>query len=134
MLCELRRPKPDRNVVSWFVRAPSSELFLSVLVIGEIRCGIERLRRRGTEHAQRAATLDAWLRDLTREYTERVLPVGSEIADAWGRLNAGRLLPVMDGLLIATAGVHGLSLVTREASRFADLGAPTIDPWLAPGR
>jgi predicted nucleic acid-binding protein len=102
------------------------DLHLSVLVAGEIRRGIELLRPREPD---RAAALDEWLEGLATAYADRLLPVTAEVADAWGRLSAHRPLPVSDGIMLATARVYGLTLVTREARSFADLGVPTLSPW-----
>ena len=102
------------------------DLHLSVLVAGEIRRGIELLRHRETD---RARALDEWLHGLVAAYADRLLPVSAAVADAWGRLSAIRSLPVADGIMLATAEVHGLTLVSREAPSFADLGVPTLSPW-----
>jgi predicted nucleic acid-binding protein len=102
------------------------DLFLSVLVVGEIRAGIERIRRRdGTG----AASLESWLRALVASHEERILPVDQRVAEEWGRLAARRTLSVVDGLLAATALVHGLTLVTRNTRDSAGTGAPVLNPF-----
>jgi hypothetical protein len=126
VLSELRRSRPDPAVVAWFDRTPSSELFLSVLVLGEVQRGIDLLAGR---EPRRATALSGWLGDLADAHADRLLAVTREVALAWGRLAATRPLPVVDGLLLATAEVHGLALVTREAARLADAGVPVLDPW-----
>ena len=103
------------------------DLHLSVLVAGEIRRGVELLRARDP---QRARDLEAWLEGLVDAYEARLLPVSAAVADAWGRLSARRPLPVADGIMLATAEVHGLTLVSREAPSLADLGVPTLNPWV----
>lgn len=107
VLPELRRRNPDPAVLSWFEAVPDDELFLSVLTVGEIRQGVERLR---SEDPVRAAEYDRWLERLRRAFADRVLPVTAEIVEEWGRMNARRTFPVVDGLLGATALVHGLAL------------------------
>lgn len=86
-------------------------MFLSVLVVGEIRRGIENLRRKDPARAQ---VLDTWLGRVVASFDGRILPVTREIAETWGRLSAPDKLPVIDGLLAATAIAHNLILVTRN--------------------
>lgn len=126
VLSEARKPKGDRGVKEWIRLVPGGELYLSVLVLGEIRQGVERLRRRD---ATSAATFDAWLRSLHTEYRERILPVTNEVAEAWGVLNVPDPLPAIDGLLAATALVHGLTLVTRNTADVLRSGVPVHNPF-----
>src|SRR5271166_2926721 len=106
---EGRRCNP--NVSDWYRTVREDEIFLSVLVIGEIRQGIERLRPRS---ARRAHQLEPWLNELLRAFADRILPVDESTAQHWGRINARKALPVIDSLLAATAQAHGLTLVTRN--------------------
>ena len=129
VVSELRRPRPDTGVQAWLGTVASLDLYLSVLAAGEIRRGIELLRPREPGRAER---LDEWLMGLVDRYGDRLLPVSAEVADAWGRLSSLRLLPVADGLMLATAQVYGLTLVSREAAALADLGVPTLSPWGGP--
>lgn len=100
VLSEIRRKSPDVHVATWFASVPASELYLSVLVVGEIRQRIERLARRD---ADQAAIFEQWVEQLVRVYADRIAPVTVEIAEAWGRLNVTEPVPVVDGLLAATA-------------------------------
>ncbi len=129
VVSEIRKPHRDASVAAWFDEVDSSELYLSVLVVGEIRQGIERLRRRRDE--KQADVIDDWVRELKASFADRLLPVSLGVAERWGRLNATRPLPVVDGLLAATALEHDLTLVTRERGGFADCGARLLDPWRA---
>ena len=129
VVSELRRPRPDTGVQAWLGTVASLDLYLSVLAAGEIRRGIELLRPR---EPGRAGRLDEWLMGLVDRYGDRLLPVSAEVADAWGRLSSLRPLPVADGLMLATAQVYGLTLVSREAAALADLGVPTLSPWGGP--
>jgi len=129
-LSEARKPAGDVAVKLWLASVPGMDLYLSVLVVGEIRQGIERLRRR--DPAQ-AAVYEAWLMTLLRDYADRVLPITAEIAQEWGRLNAPDPLPAIDGLLAATARVHGLTLVTRNTADFVRTGVLLLNPF-TPGR
>ena len=126
VVSEIRKPRPDRRVRRWFDEVPGADLYLSVLVLGEIRQGVERLRRRDADAAR---ALDGWLRTLHRSFADRVLPVSAEIADRWGRLNVPDPVPTVDGLLAATALVHDLVLVTRNVADVASIGVAVLDPF-----
>jgi predicted nucleic acid-binding protein len=104
----------------------SHELFLSVLVIGEIRQGIERMRRR--DPAQ-AGAYEAWLSTLLRDYADRVVPVTAEVVEEWGRMNLPDPLPVIDGLLAATAKVEGWTLVTGNTADLVRPGVRLLNPF-----
>jgi toxin FitB len=126
VVSELRRRRPNREVVRWIEDAPTTSLFLSVLVVGEIRQGVERLRSRDSIQA---GLLEEWLEGLRRDFTDRILPVTTPVAEAWGRLVAPAPLPVVDALIAATALVHGLTLVTRDTGALERTGVPLLDPW-----
>jgi predicted nucleic acid-binding protein len=112
VISELRKgDKADRGVLDWFDRVDADELFLSVLVVGEIRRGIERIRRRDPISAQ---SLDGWLTRVRRDFGGRILGVDEDIAEIWGSLGLDQPVPPIDGLLAATALCHGLTLVTRN--------------------
>jgi predicted nucleic acid-binding protein len=125
VVSEIRKPKPAAGLLSWFDTQEPDTLYLSVLVLGEIREGVERLRVRD---AARAQALALWLGDLSAGYADRVLPVDQAVADEWGRLRAIRPLPVIDAFLAATARVHGLTLVTRNVRDFAGLNVLVFNP------
>ena len=126
VVSDLRRPPRARSGLAvWFEAQAPEALFLSVVTIGEIRQGIEQLRRRD---ARQAHMLNGWLLDLTRLYSDRLLAIDAAVCDDWGRLRAIRSVPVVDALLAATARVHGLTLVTRNEADFAGLGVTTINP------
>ena len=127
VVSEIRKPIPNDGVAAWFAETDSADLHLSVLVVGEVRQGIERLRHRGD--GEQAAVYERWLEVLKSEFGDRLLPVTTAVAEGWGVLNADRLLPVVDGLLAATAVVHELTLVTRDESLLAAPGVRTLDPW-----
>jgi toxin FitB len=127
VVSELRKPKANRGVSSWFEGVDSSDLYLSVLVVGEIRQGIERLRQRGDN--DQANVFEGWLTVLKEGFADRVLAVSTSVAEHWGRLNAAQPLPVVDGLLAATAIEHDLTLVTRDSRTLASSGARLLNPW-----
>jgi predicted nucleic acid-binding protein len=130
-ISELVRPKPDPRVVEWMESADESQLYLSVLTLGEIRKGVAEL-----VHGRRRANLEAWLDvELQGRFRERILPIDAAIADQWGQLTAtakrkGKTLPVIDGLLAATALHHNLTLVTRNISDFVIASVPVLNPWV----
>ena len=126
VVSEARRPNGDGRVKGWMAARAPEELHVSALLIGEIRAGIERLRRRDPRQAD---VLDVWLHALQRDYAERVIPITSEIAEEWGRLNVPDPLPVIDGLMAATARVRGLTLVTRNTGDVARTGVRVVNPW-----
>ena len=126
VISEVRRPRPNPGVVQWFDAVADADIRTSVLVIGEIRQGVERLRRRDPAAAE---ALDSWLGDVRSQFTGRLLPVDAPIAERWGALNAHGPLPVVDGLLAATALVHELTLVTRNVADVARTGARTLNPF-----
>ena len=108
VLSELRKGvRCDPHVREWYAGVSESDIYLSVIVLGEIRRGAELLRRRDPVAA---ASLSAWLLALRESLADRLLPVTDEIADRWGQLGVPDALPVADGLLAATALVHDLVL------------------------
>ena len=111
---------------AWRDGVDDQELCLSVLVIGEVRRGIEALRRRDQ---LQAAALDGWFQNLQVMYAPRILPVGVQVADLWGRLQVPNPLPEVDGLLAATAIVHGLTLVTRNFKGVQATGCQCLNPF-----
>lgn len=121
--------KGDRcnpHVAAWYASIDDADIHLSVLALGEIRKGVERVR---PNDRARARTLEAWLSAVTKSFSDRVLPVDQAVADEWARMAAKRLVSTIDAMLAATAKVHGLTLVTRNVADVADLGAPVLDPF-----
>jgi predicted nucleic acid-binding protein len=127
VLSELRKgSRGNENVQSWFSRVAEEELYLSVLVVGEIRRGVEVIRRRDPRHA---ASLEHWLRRLILDHAERLLPLDVAVAEEWGRLSAIRSASAIDTLLAATARVRGLTLATRNVRDVAWTGVDWINPF-----
>lgn len=127
VVSELRRPRPDPGVIDWIETVRSSRLRLSVLTVGEITQGIERLALRD---APQAGLIAQWRDRLVNGYGDRIVPVSREVAETWGRLNAVRPLPVIDGLLAATAIVHDWTLVTRDSDAVTGIGVTLLNPFL----
>jgi predicted nucleic acid-binding protein len=127
VISELRRRDPDANVRAWFAQRPATELYLSVLTLGEIRKGVEALTDLG-----RRTVLREWLeRELPVFFADRLLPIDAGVAHQWGQLlaKAGRSLPAIDSLLAATALHHNLVLVTRNLKDVAGLPVKVLNPW-----
>ncbi len=115
------------GVASWYEGVQGTDLFTSALVIGEIRKGIEIVRRR--HDYRQTEILTIWLETVYEFFANRILPVDAAVADAWGQMYAIRNVPIVDGLLAATAKVHGLTLVTRNLSQVQGLGADLLNPF-----
>ena len=127
ILSELQKGgRADPGVRAWYAETRSEDLYLSVLVLGEIRQGIERLRRRDPEQAQR---LEQRMALVQARLADRILPISTAIAERWGRNNVPDALPVIDGLLAATALEHGLTLVTRNVRDVQRSGARLLNPF-----
>jgi toxin FitB len=129
VVSEIRKQIPDPGVAAWFASVPADQLFLSVLVVGEIRQGIERLARRDPAQAE---IFERWLSRLVSVYQDRIVPVTADVAEAWGRLNVPDPVPVVDRLMAATALVHGWTLVTRNVGDVASTGVRLLDPFTGP--
>jgi predicted nucleic acid-binding protein len=123
--------KGDRRspaVTRWYASVPEASLYLSALVIGEIRKGIENLRDRDDVQAE---ALELWLAAVKEAFSGRILPVDETVSEMWGRLNAIRPLPAVDSLLAATAKIYNLTLVTRNTKQIADLSIDLLNPFEA---
>jgi predicted nucleic acid-binding protein len=128
VVSELRRGRRGNpGVAAWFASVVVTDLFISVLVLGELRKGVAIARRRGD--VIQATNLDTWLQTFSLQFADRILPVDADVADAWGRVHVIRDVPAVDGLLAATAIVHGLTLVTRNISDVQGLGADLLNPF-----
>jgi len=127
VISEVRKGRRcDPRVSLWYKRIRDDELFLSVLVIGEIRQGIEQLR---TRNPHQARALEQWLDQLIEGFGERIVPVDQRVAQNWGRLTARGSFPVIDALLAATAEAYGLTPVTRNVKDVLRTGARCLNPF-----
>ena len=127
ILAELRkRERANPGIRRWYVGVEESEIYISVIVLGEIRRGVELLRRRDPIAAE---SLETWLNRLRYSLGDRLLPVTEAITDCWGRLGIPDPIPVADGLLAATALVHDLTLVTRDTRDVERSGARLLNPF-----
>jgi toxin FitB len=127
IISEVRKgAKCDAAVAAWYDSIDDTDIYLSVLVLGEIRKGVERAR---SSDPSQARALEKWLAAVVGSFAERILPVDQAVADEWGRMGAQRPVSTVDALLAATAKVHGMTLATRNVSDVADLGADFINPF-----
>jgi predicted nucleic acid-binding protein len=127
VISEVRKgDRCDANVAAWFASITDDDLFLSTLVLGEIRTGVELARQRDRGKAE---ALEAWLREVEAAFEGRVLIIDNAVSDQWGRMSAIRPIPVIDGWLAATALTNGLTLVTRNDRDTAGLGAAVLNPF-----
>ena len=127
VVSELRKARPNPRVIKWMRGLRESDVFLSVVTIGEIERGISKVR-----DAEFAQALTRWLEDLLRFYDDRVLPVTPDIARRWGRLSADLGHEGADLLVAATAASHRLTVATRNVRHFAPTGVAVFDPFKAP--
>jgi len=131
VISELVKPKPDPKVTKWIDATDEGLLCLSVLTLGEIRKGIASL-----PNASRRVALEAWLdHDLVLRFADRILAIDQAVADRWGWIAAQAIaakspLPVIDGLLAATALQHNLTLVTRNTKDVVLTGVAVFNPWM----
>jgi toxin FitB len=130
VISELITRRPERNVSQWVESTEENLLHLSVLTLGEIRKGIASLPQ-----ASRRAELETWLnRSLRSRFAGRILPIDADVAERWGHVAAQARsknihLPVIDGLLAATALEHDLTFVTRNRRDVAGAGILVLNPW-----
>ena len=127
VISEIRkRERAHPNVAHWVARTPATDIGTSVVVLAEIRRGIELKRR--SDKVQ-AAALDLRITQMRTRLGDRVLPIDEPIAEAWAILGVPDPLPLIDGLLAATAKVRGLTLVTRNVGDIARTGVIVLDPF-----
>lgn len=133
VISELVKKKPSRRVIQWLEQQEELSLFLSVITFGELHKGIGRLQA-----GRRQRELHEWVQSqLSKRFTGRILEVDREVAARWGEISAaaeraGRTVPVLDGLLAATALTSGLTFVTRNTDDVRVTGVPVFDPWEEP--
>jgi toxin FitB len=129
-ISEWVKPRPDPGIAGWLDEVDEDRTYLSVITLGELRKGIDRLAQ-----GRRRDRLDRWLaRELPDRFGERILPVNAVVADEWGRLlaraeNSGTAVGGIDALISATAKVHSLQVVTRNVAHFQHTGVDVICPW-----
>ena len=133
VLSELRRLKPDPNVVAFIAAQPLDQLYISAVTLAELRFGIELL----SEGSSRRDELNLWLKHKIRPmFEDRVLEVTEDIIFRWRSMveegrKAGHTFSQPDLIIAATALHHGLTMVTRDRSDFEKASVPVVNPWEA---
>lgn len=131
-ISELVKKNPNPNVVKWFADRDELSMYLSVITFGELRKGIEKL-----PDSKKKKELNQWVKeDLNRRFNNRVISIHMEEVNKWGEILAtadriGKPVPAIDALIAATARVHGLSVVTRNAQHMESAGVEVINPWIS---
>ncbi len=129
VLSELQRPGGSSQVRHSVESLSEDEIYLSVITVGEITKGVQRLA-----DGRHKSDLLVWLNGLDRLYSNRILGIDRETAGIWGEItaraeNQGRILPALDGLIAATALRNGLRILTRNVNDFAITGVLLANPW-----
>jgi toxin FitB len=130
VISELIKMKPNPKIVQWIEKEEENNLFMSVLTIGEIHKGIEKL-----PESRKKEKLHDWVRyDLEERFQDRILNFDLQAAVIWGRIQAhseltGRAMPAIDGLIAATGLSYGLTVVTRNTTDMEMSGVTLINPW-----
>lgn len=127
---------PDKKLENWVKKHHENSYFISVLTIAEIQAGISKLNpKKNDENLKRLILEDWFIEELIPRFKNRILDLDVEVAQAWGRLSGesqqmGVNIPVVDGLIAATAIVHNLTIVTENIIDFTNTGARIFNPWL----
>jgi predicted nucleic acid-binding protein len=130
VVSEWAKARPNSSVIAWLAEVDEDRVFLSVVTLAELRRGVERL-----SVGERRRRLEIWLQDdLPMRFESRVLPVDELVANEWGRVVArreaqGHAIHAMDALIAATAGIHSLTLVTRNEADFQPTVKAIVNPW-----
>jgi tRNA(fMet)-specific endonuclease VapC len=130
VISELVSKKPNSKVVEFVDTLDNDDVYLSVITIGEITKGIEKLPR-----SKRKQELHIWLKeDLLVRFSGKIIPIDNDVITEWGSLTArlelvGKLIPAIDSLIAATALTYTLALVTRNVNDFEGSGVEIVNPW-----
>lgn len=127
VISEFRKgARANPAVRAWFESHAAHAHYLSVLTLGEIRRGVDRVREKDLK---KAAIFEKYLSEITVIFEERILGIGRDEVEIWGRMSSREKLPDVDGLIAATAMVNGLVVVTRNVRDFERSGVEVVNPW-----
>lgn len=130
IISELIKSKPNKRVVSWIRKHDEENYYLSVLTLGEIQKGIEKV-----QDIERKKTLHLWVEhDLRERFRNKILAIDTKVAMIWGQIQGkaetlGKPMPTLDGLIAATALAYNLMVATRNISDMKQSGVALINPW-----
>jgi len=131
VVSELIKKNPNKQVVKWISGTTETNLFISVLTIGELHKGIEKL-----PESRKKEKLHKWVNcDLKERFKNRIFNFDLQTATIWGKIqarseSAGKAMPAIDGMIAATGIANDLIIVTRNTSDTKISGASLLDPWL----
>ncbi len=131
ILSELIKKNPNKNLIRWLSTVEENQLFISVLTIGEIHKGIEKL-----PDSKKKTNLHYWVNhDLVERFYNRILDFDIQTAIRWGQIQAysevqGKSMPIIDGLIAATAVRYNLTIVTRNVKDMEISGVTLLNPWV----
>ena len=129
VISEIRKGRRTHPQVShWWASTHASQIYLSVLTLGELRIGIEKIR---VKDQRQAMHLKVWFDRLILVFADRLLPVDQQTAEIWAEIGVDRTLPVIDSLLAATAIARNLVFVTRNIRDISDCGVRLLNPFEA---
>ena len=127
VVSEVRKPKPHGAVVAWLAALHDNQIFLSAVTMGELQAGIELTR---PQNPDKAREIDLWVDQLETSY--QILPMDTASFREWGRLVHGKSDHLIeDGMIAATARIHGLIVATRNEDDFKQLNVPVFNPFKA---
>jgi predicted nucleic acid-binding protein len=130
IISELISPTPNENALNFITKLDETKIYLSVVTIGEIQFGIERL-----QEGVKKERLKSWLfNDLLNKFDGKILDIDVKTMLTWGKINQrlksiGKPLPIMDSLIGATCMTHLLTLVTRNEKDFQNLNIQILNPF-----
>ena len=130
VISEVIKRKSSSNVIKWIKQEEESNFFISVLTIGELHKGIEKL-----DKSKRKDELHNWVEnDLKERFCNRIINIDMPVVTMWGKIQgmaerAGKPMPAIDSLIVATGITHHLTVVTRNISDMKESGAVLYNPW-----
>lgn len=126
-LRKIRLGKTDKNVAKWADSVSTADLYLSVITIQELEIGVLLVERRDS---LQGAMLRSWLNShVLPAFANRILPIDTLVARRSAQLHVPNPQPIRDGMIAATALVHGMTVVTRNVYDFKSTGVQILNPW-----
>jgi predicted nucleic acid-binding protein len=130
VISEIIQPKPSSKVIKWIKNEEENNFFISVLTVGELHKGIEKL-----PESKRKEELHNWVEnDLKERFWNRIINIDLHVAMQWGKIQgiaekAGKPIPAIDSLIAATGIAHHLTVVTRNTTDMKESGVVLLNPW-----